>query len=126
VDRTEEQKLTQDPIMVVLGGKEYPISPLSISESRAWRVKVMNLLKSMPKQEDVENNFLGNMTSLFITIPDVAADLFFSYAKNLNRDEIESVSNDIELAVALEKVIDYARPLGLVQSLTKAIPRMIQ
>ncbi len=38
-ERSEDEKLTQAPITVILGRKEYGIAPLVISASREWRKK---------------------------------------------------------------------------------------
>ena len=120
--RSEEDKLAKAPIVVVLGGKEYEIKPLVIAESRPWRKHyaetMVALLKTKNAEVDSMEGLARGMNELFSTLPDTAADLFFAYAKTLNRAEIEEVATDQELADAFTLVISVAFPL--VKSLMKA------
>jgi len=124
MERTEEQKILQEPITVSLGGKDYRVRPLVIKESRAWRVKLVAALKSLPTQINTTSDptaLSDNIQAMFLTMPDMAADLFFAYAKDLNREEIEAAALDSELAAAFEQVVELAFPLALTRSLTKTI-----
>ena len=125
MERTEEQKLAQVPVTVVFGGKEYLIRPLVIKESREWRQKVIKVLTELPQftkvTSDDPKKFNSALESLLITMPDTVVDLFFSYAKDLNREEIESIATDSEMAIAWDKVVELAFPLlqGLVRTMSK-------
>ncbi len=124
MERTEEQKILQEAIKVRLGGKEFEVKPLVIKESRAWRVKLVTALKLIPSQINTTSSpeaLSDNIQAMFSTMPDLAADLFFAYAKDLNREEIEAAALDSELAAAFEKVVELAFPLALTRSLTKTI-----
>ena len=124
MERTEEQKIMQEAITVSLGGKKYEVKPLVIKDSRGWRVKLVAALKSLPQQINTTSDptaLSDNIQAMFLTMPDMAADLFFAYAKDLNREEIEAAALDSELAVAFEKVVELAFPLALTRSLTKTI-----
>ncbi len=124
MERTEEQKILQSPITISLGGKDYEVRPLVIKESRAWRVKLVAALKSLPQQINTTSSpdaLSDNIQAMFSTMPDMAADLFFAYAKDLNREEIEAAALDLELAAAFEQVVELAFPLALTRSLTKTI-----
>ena len=57
-----------------------------------------------------------------ITMPDKVIDLFFKYAKDLNREEIEGIATDAEIAKAFEEVVKVAFPLA--ESLPKAMGRI--
>jgi hypothetical protein len=126
--RTEEQKLTQSPVMVIFGGKEYPLRPLVIKESREWRQKVISLMTALPPltkvTSDEPDKFKSAIEELLITMPDTVVDLFFAYARDLNREEIEAVATDSEMAVAWEKVVQLAFPLlqGLVKTMAQMAP----
>ena len=113
--RTEDQKVSQDPITVVLGGKDYPVKLLVIKDSREWRKKAVELLASLPQYANVTTDdpdaFSGAMNALISAMPDSVTDLFFQYAKDLDRDEIESVATDQEMAAAFEEVLSVAFPL---------------
>ena len=122
--RTEEQRLCQDPLKVILGGREYSLPPLTIIEARAWRVEFAEVLKTLPELANKDGQ--TNLNSLFIEVPDMAADLFWAYAKGLDRTKIERKATEGELTIAFEQVIEYARPLGLTKSLTKVIPQILQ
>jgi len=56
--RTEEEKITQSPISVMLGGKKYYIKPLVIRDSRVWRQEIANVLSSLPGYTKVTTDVL--------------------------------------------------------------------
>lgn len=127
MERTEEQKLTQAPIVVVLGGKEYEVKPLVIKESRLWRQKITELWASLPRHlkvttEEVEK-FEAALSALLVTMPDVVIDLFFDYAKDLDRKQIELVATESEIGKAFEQVVEVAFPLS--QSLMAGMTEVI-
>ena len=114
--RTEEQKITQAPIVVILGGKEYEIAPLVIRDSREWRKKAIALIAPLPgfskvTTDDMES-FGQALTTLLVTMPDQVIDLFFEYAKDLNREEIENIATDAEMAKAFQEITKVAFPLA--------------
>ena len=121
--RTEEDKIVQSPITVTLGGKEFLIRPLVIKESREWRKKLIKAFGMLPKYlnmtTDNPEGFTEALDAMLSEMPDVVTDLFFSYARDLDREEIESTANDTELAEAFQEVMKYAFPLS--QSLTKVL-----
>lgn len=113
--RTEEDKICRAAITVTLGNKEHQIYPLVIRDSRVWRKKVAEALAQLPKYTSVttdDPDAFGNaMRAMLVDMPDTVADLFFGYAKNLNREEIEAVATDAELARAFQEVASIAFPL---------------
>jgi len=123
MERTEEDKITIAPIKVILGKKEYNIEQLCIRDAREWRRQVVKLLTELPKftKTNSENpdEFADALTELMVKLPDRTGDLFFLYAKSLNRDEIEGIANEAELAKAFEEVFNTAFPL------TVAAPKMM-
>ena len=114
--RTEEQKLTQAGIKVILGGQEYEIRPLVIRDSREWRAKVIKLIAPLPEYVKVTmdntEDFEKVLTSMLVTMPDQVLDLFFDYAKDLDREEIENKATDAEMREAFNEVIKIAFPLA--------------
>lgn len=126
--RTEEEKVARAPLLVKLGGKEYPIVPLVIREARAWRLKVVNVLTSLPDYinatTDTPDDFNAALKALLVTMQDTTLDLFFEYAKDLPRDEIEKTTTDEEVAEAFSRVIEIAFPLSrsLAEVRTKLFP----
>ena len=128
MERTEEQKILHAPIAVILGGKSYDLPPLTIKESRIWRGKLFECLQKLPKSFDTSNpeSVETNLSMIFLTAPEMIGDLFFSYAVNLNREEIEAVATDTELQAAFEKVVEDARPLELTKGLAAALQKLAQ
>jgi len=124
-ERTEEQIVSQASIEVILGGDTYNIAPLVIRDSRVWRKKVIALIAPLPAMVnttmDVENpeKFEGVLTQLMVTMPDQVVDLFFEYANELDRDEIEAKATDAEIAKAFEGVFKLALPLA------ESLPQMM-
>jgi len=113
--RTEEDKIMKAPLVVVLGGQEYEVKPLVIVEAREWRKKLAALFGKITKNAGVDSNtpeqFEDALNSIMMTVPDEMIDLFFAYAKDLNREEIEQVATESEIQVALMQVMDIALPL---------------
>jgi hypothetical protein len=116
MERTEEQKLIQSPVKVMLGGKEYEIKPLVIRDSRAWRVKVAELIGGLPQytkaDTDHPDEFNAAIEGMMSAMPDKVIDLVFEYARDLKREEIESVATDAEIFVAFTKILEVAFPLA--------------
>ena len=116
MERTEEDKVVQAGIKVILGGKEYDIAPLVIRDSREWRKKVVKLVAPLSHDvsitEEDPDSFERVFTKLLVDMPDQVLDLFFDYAKALKRDEIESIATDAEMATAFSEVVKVAFPLA--------------
>lgn len=128
MDRTEEQKITRSPIVVVFAEKEYEIPLLVIRDSRKWRRKVIDLIALLPQlvktTMDDSGDFGEALNQMMVIMPDKVIDLFFEYATNLDRGEIESIATDGEMAVAFEEVAKAAFPLA--ESLPKVMARLSQ
>lgn len=126
--RSEADKLTQEPIEVILGGEKYKIPLLNIRESREWRRKyaevtapLFNLIRA---EVETQEDFDGFLNRIFVFNPDQVIDLFFLYANKLDREKIESVANEKELDLAFKEVLKVALPLS--RSLPQAIGRLSQ
>ena len=128
--RSEEEKLAQAGIKVVLGGKEYSIKPLVIRESREWRAKVIKLIAPLPDYikvtTDKVDDFEKVLTLMMVDMPDQVLDLFFDYAKDLDRKEIEDTATDAEMRDAFTEVVKVAFPLASVlpETMTHILPNV--
>jgi len=126
--RTEEQKVSQANIEVILGGKKYEIAPQVIRDSREWRKKVIALIAPLPSlvniTMDEPEDFERALTQMMVIMPDQVIDIFFEYAKDLDREEIEGVATDTEMADAFLEVVQVAFPLS--QSLPKVMSKLSQ
>ena len=116
MERTEEEKVARAPLMVKQGGKEYGIAPLVIRDARIWRQKVVDVMTSLPPNIDVTSDtpdaFDALLKVLLVTMQDTVLDLFFAYAKDLDRKEIEGIATEEELAEAFSRVVEIAFPLA--------------
>ena len=125
-ERTEEQKLMQASLQVVLGGKEYDVAPLKLKDSRAWRSLFTELVIDMQSASVVEaskpEEFNEAIKGLMVSQPDKVVDLFFKYAKDLPRDTIEEEATDAEVSLAFEGVVQMAFPL--VTAMGKAVMKV--
>lgn len=119
--RTEEQKLTQAPLNVTLGGKDYEVKLLSIKASAEWRRKAADAVcavrdyAGMASDEKTASDgeaFAKSIRGLMSLSQDEVVNLFFAYARDLPRDIIENEANEQELAVAFDQVVEVAFPLG--------------
>ncbi len=124
--RTEEDKVVQASITVILGGVKHNVAPLVIRDSRPWRNEVMKLMASLPQYAKVDTDspdeFEEAINVIMAEMPDTLIDLFFGYAKDLDRDKIEAVATEKEIAVAFRQVIEIAFPL--VESMTKTMEQL--
>ena len=126
--RTEEQKVTRAPVIVFLGGKEYEVAPLVIRDARCWRQKVVTVLTSLPDYleatTDAPKDFDAALKALLVTMQDTVLDLFFEYARDLPREEIEGTATEGEVADAFSRIVEIAFPLA--QSLPEIRTRLFQ
>lgn len=116
MERTEEEKLIQAPLVVILGGVEYEIPLLVIRDSRAWRRKVVPFLTPLPKSK---GSVGVSLSEILIDMPDTVLDLFFEYAKGLDRVEIEGIATEAEVLEAFGRVVKVGFPLS--QSLPRTL-----
>lgn len=114
--RTDEEKICRAPLVVVFDGKEYEVKPLVIRESRVWRQELVGTLAELPKYAsattDDPKGFGKAIQVLLIENPDTVVNLFFKYAKDLNKEEIEAIATDDEMAKAFGQVVKVAFPLA--------------
>lgn len=114
--RTEEQIVAQAPIIVVLGGKEFEVKPLVIRDSRAWRKKAAPFQAMLARYAGITSDNLEEFEKTLAEIMgsriDETIDLFFEYAKDLNREEIEGIATDKEIVTAFNEVTKVAFPFG--------------
>lgn len=110
-ERTEEQKIFQEPAKVTLGGREYEIKPLTIKYSRPWRKKLAELAASADYAQKVTTDkpeeFKEAVKFLMVDSIDTIIDLFFEYAVDLDRDKIEAEATEAELSKAFEAILDF-------------------
>jgi len=127
-ERTEEQKIVQAPLMLILGGRQYEVKPLVIRDSRAWRAKLAEMLGRLPQYAgittDTPDKFQGALDALLVAMPDQVIDLVFAYAKDLNREQIEAEATEAEIGEAFNQIMAVAFPLA--RSMTGAMAKLSQ
>lgn len=128
MERTEEQKLMQSPAVVCFGGRDYEIKPLPIILASPWRKKFIGLLKELTDlstvTSDDKEKFLPALFNILTQKPDELTDLFFEYARNLNRKKIENSASSAEMLTAIEEVIAFESPfLGAAIRVTQAVKK---
>ena len=113
-ERTEEEKVAQAGIKVILGGKEMEIAPLVIRDSREWRKKVgpwkARLAKLASVNSDNPEDFEKALTELMVSRIDETIDYFFEYARGLDKKEIEGKATTKEVVKAFDEVFKVAFP----------------
>jgi len=121
MERTEEDKITQGGITVILGGIEYKIAPLVIRYSGEWRKKALPLIGSLLKYSrlissdtDDTSGLEKSVIELFTTKTDEMLDSFFEYARDLDREEISNIATDGEIILAFMEVFNaFVAPLSV-------------
>jgi len=127
MERTETEKVLQTPIKVGLGVKEFEIKPLPVKYALPWCGKVVGLLKDIPAYaEKIDKNDLASLGDVLQCLmagnPALIVDLFFEYARDIDRSEIEEVATSAEIVAGFEGVLSLELPLlGSVGRTIKAI-----
>jgi len=113
-ERSEEDKLTQAPLIVTLGGKPFEVAPLVIKYSREWRKKSMPLITFMINYSRLsEDDMEDGIQELFGTKTDEIIESFFEFARDLDREEIEGIATDGEIILAFMEVFSkFVSPLS--------------
>ena len=123
--RSEDQVISQEPLRVILGGKEYEIKPLTINAQYQWRKRFYEefskatrpfltqykpglLARLMGKDET--DQFVKGLRMAFLEMPEIIRDLFFAYAPYLPCKEIEENATEAELFSAFKEVAALAFP----------------
>jgi len=113
-ERTEDEVIAQAPIEVILGGRKYQVKPLVIRDSREWRKEAGAFQASISRYASIDSDnpeeFEKALTELLISRIDTAIDLFFKYAKDLDREKIEGEATEAEVAKAFEAICKVAFP----------------
>lgn len=111
-ERTEEEKVARAPIEVILGGNKYNIAPLVMEDSLPWKKRVAQSFTGLPKllgiTMDKPDQFQEGLMYLMVEGPEQVIDLFFDYARELDKTEIGHIATEAEIAVAFGKVVEYA------------------
>jgi hypothetical protein len=122
-------------IVVTLGGREYSVAQRPIKPSAAWRARLESelgpLVELVQRYDQIEINNVGELVELAQRVgptllhgPELALDLFFAYAVELElyRAEIEDAAYDDEVLSALWKVVSQlAYPFGSLAQQVQAI-----
>ena len=123
-DRSEEDILLQQ-IEVTLADKPYTIKLLPIRAQAEWRKKVVPLMSGFLAMSNFSSEdpaeFEAGLASILVDTPEKMLDLFFEYALDLDRDEIENTATEAEVAVAFKKIAAVVLPPPLVTALTEAM-----
>ena len=113
--RTEEDKLLQIPLVVKLGGQDYEIKPLPIKYSVPWIKKIVSMLSEASVFSRVTTDTPDLWKDAFITLmssnPAQIVDLFWEYARDLDKNKLEEVATSAEIMAAFEEVMTLERPL---------------
>jgi hypothetical protein len=114
-ERSEADILARAPIKVQFGGKEYDVQVLTILKARKWREQLADVAKDIAGKLSGDTNgidgaFFSGLAAGFLQFPEKIADLIFSYAPDLPRQEIEESATEEELALAFSQIMKVAFP----------------
>ena len=111
-ERTEADTAFQNPMTFVLGGVEHKVKLLPMKKSAAWRAAFSKSFGGIPGLKDlnIENptEVITALETMVVKVPEKMFDLFFLYAEDLNREEIEEVAYDYEIAKAFSEIARVA------------------
>lgn len=118
--RTEEDKILQTPVMVTLGGEKYEIKPLPVKYAMPWVKKIVSMMADATRYSKVDSDspdFGAAYVVIMSDDPAVIIDLFWEYARDLNRAELEEKASSSEVVKGFEEV--FALEIPLLQAVTR-------
>lgn len=118
IKRTDDDKMTGAPVMVTLGGKEYPVYPKKYKEKREWRQKakaVFDTLDVLNRIDFEKDQVQGALfaKNLMLDFIDECVDLLFEWEPTLPKEEILENATEEELIDAIWAVKGLVVPLVL-------------
>ena len=125
--RTESDILSKAPIKVRFGDKDFEITVLAIGPSRRWRERLHKTMTSISKgflEVPSGDNLAPALTMALLSSPEELAELIFTYAPDLPRDEVLELASDEQMAHAYGKIMAVAFPfLAMLKVTTEALNR---
>lgn len=107
-ERVIPDKTAPAGITVILGGKEVKVKPLVIRDSREWRKKAVPFQAALAKYASINSDdpeqFEKALVELLTNRIDEAIDLFFDYARELDREAIENVATNAEIIEGINRI----------------------
>lgn len=113
-ERSEADIISRAPVTVKLGEHEYPIRPLPINKARAWREKLVEVMKSIVADMGATaepENMGPAMTASLIAFPEKVSDLVFAWAPELNKELILEEATEEQMAAAFTVIMVFAYPM---------------
>lgn len=111
---------------ITLGGKDYPIRPLKLGDARRWRERVVPVMLEVTGTMDASLSDPSALRQALLNAPERLAEIVFSYAPELPREEIMESATEEELGAAFNQVMVAAfRPLMSMAGTVKTIARLL-
>jgi hypothetical protein len=132
--RTEDDILSQAPIKIKLGQKDYEVKVLTILKARKWRaqlVETLGIVFDSFKQPAVGAALPSAMTSALMEFPEKLTDLIFAYAPELPRETILEEATESQIVNAftaiMQEAFPFLGPLGMATQVLKSqTPTLLQ
>ena len=125
--RTEEQILLQEPFQVTLAGEPVTIKLLTIRPAAEWRKKFVPMFTRFLEIGDIDTDdpeaFAVGLMEYMSTKHDELLDLFFAYAVDLDREDIETTATEWEVAAALGQIVDACIAPPLLKTLAGTLEK---
>jgi hypothetical protein len=112
--RTDQQKVAQTAIEVKFGEETFRVKPLTIEYSLPWVDKVVKVLVGVIPLADMSSSdarWGEAIGQYMVQRPRELIDLFFEYARDLDRPEIEKKATSAQIVAAFEGVMSMESPL---------------
>lgn len=107
--RTEEQILTQAPVKVKLGDKEYDLKPLRLKKQWAWRTLFMDTVNQIfPDKEGDAAAVKEGVGVLLKQYPEKVMDLICAFAPDLPRATVEEDATEEQVLLCFQEIYALA------------------
>jgi hypothetical protein len=112
--RTQDQILSQAPIIVKLGEMEYKLKPLRILKAREWRQmlidKMTSVTTNLRQETGSDAAFMSGLGYTLLQFPDILLELVVAYSANLDKSKVESEATEEQIAIAFGNIMQVAFP----------------
>lgn len=121
--RTDEERVTRAPLLILLGGEPRPVIPLTIKKSRLWKQELAGLLGQLGGLEFTLSDDDGKFSmdgirtaveTMAVAVPEKLEALVLSYLRAsdpaISGEWFEETASDQEVTDALMRLIEATFP----------------
>lgn len=114
-ERTSIDRITRQPLIIVLGGQEYAFQPKSIRGAEEWRKKLLasfpGVMEALGQGFDDMGKLVGQIAPDMLVASDKILKLMIEWEPDLDWETIQTDASEEELMEGFWEVLLLAFPL---------------